>query len=83
MGFSFEMWSPLGCLGSRFLMCTVASCRRAYRVTCKCLECEAVESAKEPCGGLGEAKVSRWGDLYCRRLSLSEGGSQADNLNQL
>ena len=64
-------------------MCTVASCRRAYRVTCKRLECEAVESAQRPCGVPGGAKRSRWGGLYCRRLSLSEGGSQPDNLNQV
>ena len=83
MGFSFEIDEPLGCLGSRFLMCTAASCCRAYRVTCKRLECEAVESAQGPYGVPGGTKGLSWGGLYCRRLSLSEGGSQADNLNEI
>ena len=56
---------------------------RAYRVTSKCLECGAVESARRPCGMPGGAKGLRWDGLYCRRLSLSEGGSQPDNLNQV
>ena len=57
--------------------------RRAYRVTCKRLECEMVEGAQRLCGVPGGAKGLRWGGLYCRRLSLSEGGSQPDNLNQV
>ena len=43
--------------------------RRAYRVTCKRLECEMVESAQRLCGVPGGAKGLRWGGLYCRRLS--------------
>lgn len=57
--------------------------RRAYRVTCERLECAMVESAQRLCGAPGGAKGLRWGGLYCRRLSLSEGGSQSDNLNQV
>ena len=57
--------------------------RCAYRVTCKRLECEMVEGAQRLCGVPGGAKGLRWDGLYCRRLSLSEGGSQPDNLNQV
>lgn len=42
-----------------------------------------IQGAQRPCGVPGGAKGLRWDGLYCRRLSLSEGGSQLDNLNQV
>ena len=67
---------------SHFLLPSVRRVR-AYRVTSMCLMCQAVDSARRPCGVPGGAKGLRWDGLYCRRLSLSEGGSQPDNLNQV
>ena len=52
-------------------------------MTCERLECEAGESAQGPCGVLWGTKGPYWGALYCRGLSVPEGGSQTDNLNEI